>query len=292
MKTSPDSAHYLPVQPISDPEMESFLKALDMEPACAFLRGEGAEERFLSSYRDWLFSQSEWQIKGLEGFAPYMSCGVTHSFHDFYQIHYDKTLAVLKGEYPYHKAFFESVGRACKWADEGLGEKDFLILSWPFAGDGSVSVKARLLRECSLKNIPVLLDCAYYALSAPCFLDLREYPCVQMLSFSASKFFNLGRLRIGLCFSKYQSQGSMAILSPYRYTNRWGAYPAFELLKSFPADYMFKKYRAPQQRLCQEKGLKPSDTVLFGLKTAGQLDFLSRGGDGRVCLSAFLSKKA
>lgn len=292
MPTSPTPQQdYFPIQPIEDPEIESCLKSLDIEPACGFLRGEGVEERFLASYRDWLFSQSEWQIKGLEDFTSYMSCGVTQSFHDFYQIHHDKTLAILKGEYPYHKAFFEGLGRACKWAgEEGLSKNDFLILSWPFAGDGSADMKAKLLEECSLKKIPVLLDCAYYALSVPCFLDLKDHPCIKMLCFSASKFFNLGQLRIGMSFSKYTDKGSMALLSPYRYTNRWGAYPVFELLKRFSVDYMFKKYRESQKKICQEKGLKVSDTVLFGLGGADWLDFSRDGQANRVCLSSFLSK--
>ena len=280
---------YFPVQPIADREMESRLKALSMKSARAFLRGAKAEECFLSSYRDWLFSSPQWQIKGLEAFKPYMSCGITQSFHDFYQIHHGKILTVCKGEYPYHKSFCQNTGRPWKQAEDGLETGCCLILSWPFAGDGSARIKSDLLEECSAKSIPVLLDCAYWALSAACFLDLKDYPCIAMISFSASKFFNLGRLRVGMSFSKYEDKGSMALLAPYRYTNRWGAYPVLELLKSFPVDYMMKKYSPRQKEICRQRGLKPSDTMLFGLG-GKEGEALSKDGSfNRFCLSAFFT---
>ena len=281
---------------IPDDTINKLLSSIDSRQALKFLRSNQTDKDFINTYDHWLFSNKDFSIKNLDKntFQPYISLGTTQSFHDFYQIHHSKTLKIKRGEYPYHKMFFSSVGRKWGWIDDtGLESGDFVILSYPFSGNGDVNQAIlETLDLCSKHAVPVLLDCAFWGLSTPLSLCLKQYPCIEMVSFSLSKFFNVGRLRIGLIYSQYKDKASMAILGPYHYINSWSAYIGVQLLSHFSIDYMNKKYRTVQKEICEYLEIFPSETLLFGIGEGDQWrDFEYDGKFNRICLSQVIYEK-
>ena len=280
---------------ITDKDIDDLLSSINSKKALQFLRSKKNGELFITTYKSWLSSSQNYKILNLDknNFHSYITLGITQSFHDFYQIQHDKTLKIMKGEYPYHKAFFMSTGRRWGWIDEGnLSSKDFVILSYPFSGNGAISGEIlKILSLCNKLSIPVLLDCAFWALSKPISICLTEYPCIKIISFSLSKFFNVGKLRLGLMFSQYKNKASSAILAPYDYINSWSAYICCQLLNNFSIDYMSKKYSLIQKEVCKELSITPSDTILFGSGKGKKWEhFLRDKKFNRICLSEAISE--
>ena len=274
---------------IPDEKIDSFLLGIDSLKALQFLRNSQTDKRFMDYYEAWLFSNKDYSICNLDRnkFHPYITLGTTQSFHDFYQINYNRKLKIRKGEYPYHKAFFNSINKEWGWIDdEGIAPNDFVILSSPFSGDGNVNGTEEILDLCNKYTVPVLLDCAFWGLSTPFSLCLNRYPCIKIISFSLSKFFNVGRLRIGMMYSQYNEQASAAILAPYHYINSWSAYIGLQLINNFPISYMNKKYRHIQKNICEKLKIFASDTVLFGIGEGEKWkDFQRDSVVNRICLS-------
>ena len=275
---------------IPDKNIDHFLSKIDSKKAMSFFRNNQADNQFIDSYEHWLFSNKNYSINNFkkDEFQAYIILGTTQSFHDFYQIHHDKVLKINRGEYPYHKSFFKSVNRKWAWIDEeGIHSNDFVILSYPFSGNGNTGKEIEeTLTLCNKHKVPVLLDCAFWGLSTPFSLCLKQYPCIQMISFSLSKFFNVGRLRIGLMYSKYKEKASGAILAPYHYINSWSAYIGLQLAQNFSIDYMNKKYRNIQKNLCKTLDIIPSKTILFGIGHGEKWkDFWRDEKFNRICLS-------
>ena len=275
---------------IPDNSIDEFLSMLSSKKAIEWLRNTKTDAKFISAYKSWLFSNKIFSIHGIDEnkFQTYITLGTTQSFHDFYQIHPNKTLKIRKGEYPYHKGFFNSIGRKWAWIDdEGVCLDDFVVLSHPFSGNGKLDLESiEILKLCNKKSVPVLLDCAFWGLSTNFSFSLSEYPCIQIISFSLSKFFNIGRLRIGMMYSQYKEQASGAILAYWNYINSWSAYIGFQLINNFSIDYMNKKYRSIQEEICSELDISPSQTLLFGIGTGDKWKSFSRDNKfNRVCLS-------
>ena len=275
---------------IPDADINEFLSMLSSKKAVEWLRDAQTDKKFIETYESWLFSNKDSSIRGIDKdkFQSYIVLGTTQSFHDFYQIHSDKILKIRRGEYPYHKIFFNSIDRKWAWIDdEGICSDDFVILSCPFAGNGSIDQEVyETLDLCNEQSVPVLLDCAFFALSTNFSLSLNKYPCIQMISFSLSKFFNVGRLRIGMMYSQYKEQASGAILAPYHYINSWSAYIGFELINHFSIGYMNRKYRSIQKEICKELNVSPSQTLLFGIGQGEKWkDFSLDNQFNRICLS-------
>jgi len=281
---------------VPDDDIDKLLSSIDSKQALNFLRNNQTYRYFINAYDQWLFLNKDFSINNLDKniVQPYISLGTTQSFHDFYQIHHDKTLKINRGEYPYHKGFFNSVGRKWGWIDDkGLESGDFAILSCPFSGNGDT--KRVIFETLDLSNkhsVPVLLDCAFWGLSTPISLCLKQYPCIKIISFSLSKFFNAGRLRIGMMYSCYKEQASGAILAPHHYINSWSAYIGTQLLNSFSIDYMNKKYRTLQKDISRDLGISPSETLLFGIGTGDKWkDFRRDDKFNRICLSQAIHEK-
>ena len=280
---------------IFDEDTDDLLSKVDSRKALNFLRDGPADKKFMESYDRWLFSHKSFAIEGLDKneFQPYIIMGTTQSFHDFYHIHHDRILKIRRGEYPYHKVFFNSINRKWGWIDdEGVNPNDFVILSRPFSGNGNDGEEIKeTLDLCNKHNVPVLLDCAFWGLSESSFFHLKDYPCIRIISFSLSKFFNAGRLRIGMMYSRHREQASGAILSPYHYINGWSAYIGCQLINHFSINYMNQKYRNIQKSLCKSLNITPSETLLFGLGKGKEWEDFHRDDKfNRICLSKAISE--
>ena len=58
------------------------------------------------------------------------------------------------------------------------------------------------------------------------------------------------------------------------------------MMKKFPADYVYKKYRRDQIMMCESMELEPADCVYFGIDHHNQYDAYNRGTNtNRLCFS-------
>lgn len=285
-----------PAVPIADPEFEAFIKEVSALGAelLKFTASSKATPLFLNNWREWLLKSENNQLLGLEAFSILeLSAGTTQAFDDFHFCHSDKRLRVLRGEYPYHKDLFTPLKKDWLWVEEApLESGDYLILSAPFSGSGHVHPQTwDLLKTCNEKQIPVLIDCAFWGLAQGILLDLRPYNCIQKVCFSLSKVFNVGRFRIGLVCSK-EKGGAVSLQNNWDYTHKLGAFYGSKLIENFSCGYLYKKHRQNQLEFCHELQLQPSDTVLFGLGDSSWQDYSRDGSYNRVCLSKLLSRRA
>ncbi|MNT30897.1 hypothetical protein D3C72_1667140 [compost metagenome] len=200
-------------------------------------------------------------------------------------------MKVLKGEYPFHRDVFESLGFSWSWLElENLNSSDFVILSVPFSGDGEIHPQLiEILNRCEKLQVPVLIDCAFAGLSDLVLPKIDGFQCVQKICFSLSKIFNLGTLRCGFEFSRYQ-KGANYTLTQWDYGQKVAAYVGMQLMKQFPLHFIFTKYRERQIQICQQLKIQPSATVLFGLGDNTWKEFSRDGFANRICLSEILQK--
>jgi hypothetical protein len=218
-----------------------------------------------------------------------LTAGTTGSFQDFYQLNCNRKLKVLRGEYPFHRDVFESLNQAWSWLEiENLDANDFVILSVPFSADGEIHPQLfAILDRCEALQIPVLIDCAFAGLSNLVLPKLTQYQCVQKVCFSLSKIFNLGSLRCGFEFSRYQ-KGANFTLTEWDYGQKVAGFIGLHLMQQFPLHYIYNKYRAAQLSICQQLQIQASSTVIFGLGDNTWKEFSRDGYANRICLSDVL----
>lgn len=277
-----------PATPIQDSEIEAEISQLSFSGYRVWCDAENAVESFFEKAQSWFAPfLGENDLRKLEG--RFLSSGTTGSFQNFYQINSQRRLRVLPGEYPFHRDLYSKLGLSWKWLDiADLHEDDCVIMSVPFSGDGNVHpLLMPILRRCEDLRIPVLLDCAFAGLSDLKLPNVTSFSCVHTLTFSLSKFFNIGHLRCGFEFSKYDL-GANALLSEWDYGPKAAAYFAKLMMERFPVNYLQDKYRERQLKICHEYGLTPSATILFGLGDASWKEFSRDGFANRVCLSEVL----
>jgi len=221
---------------------------------------------FTNEFSNWLNSASS-KIIGLEQYQPDFSAGTTQSFDSFYYRNRDKKFRCFVGEYFYHLKVWESTETNWSFIDEKnpLKEGDALVLSLPFCDTGSLYDNyEQLLQECSMKNIPVLIDCCYYVLCGDISINI-DYPCIDTVAFSLSKAFHVANMRIGVRYTRKDMFDGQKLHHSINYNNSLSAYVGHEIITNFSPDYLYKTYREKQLKFCSVAGLTPSDSVLFAL---------------------------
>ena len=169
-----------------------------------------------------------------------------------------------------------------------MPENKVVIPSQLFSATGNVhNDYNKIMQVCELKNITVLLDCAYLNISALGDIDIN-YECVQAVSTSLSKVYATGMNKIGLLFYKNSIQ-LVVQLDEWHHLNHHSMVMHSELLKAFNVNYVFDKYVSRHSEVCTELGLQKSNTLLFGVSNDAKWSNYSRGGViNRVCISKIL----
>lgn len=262
---------------IQDPESIKLLREpLDLQ--C--VNSESIIDEFLYDYDQWITSTTTNQITGLKEF-PFKcySNGTTEAFDKFYMKNAKRRFRCFKGEYMYHKLAWRDKFVWAYLEDDELHKADAVVISLPFADTGNKHSKYHeLMRECSEKNIPVLVDCAYFGVCRDIHIDIA-YPCITDVTFSLSKSFPLAYARIGLRYTKVDDDDTMFVYHKINYNNKIGASLGLKFLKHFTPDYMSNKYLDKQADFCNTLGVIPSKTVLFGIDTNKLYPQYNRGGD-------------
>jgi hypothetical protein len=246
---------------------------------------------FLSKYKQWIYSTTSNVVTGLEEFSRLdFTQGTSEAFDKFYIRHQGKRFRFFKGEYLYHKISLENSNYATIENSEDLLENDAVIVSLPFADTGNVHhlFNSNFLDTCHSKNIPVLLDCAYFGICSNIKFDFT-HPAIKEVCFSLSKTFPVNLLRIGMRFSKYTDLDGIGAYTNSQYQNRLSAYVGLKVLEIKTADSTYNDYRNTQLEFCNKFNLIPSNTVIFGLDESKKYQRYNRGSDNnnRICFSKF-----
>lgn len=243
-------------------------------------------QEYYELFRSWIESTKENVVLGLENFTnTVFSQGTTESFDKFYTRHRNRQVRIFKGEYSYHNYMTDTINLD----DVGLTEDSCVIISIPFADSGTEYNYHTIMRECSEKNIPVLVDCCWFGTCGGMTFDFR-YPCIEDVVFSLSKTFPVSRLRVGIRFSKDYTDG----LSQYAndgYLNFNSMQVGMRFMNKFSSDYIFKKYNNKQLEICKSLSVLPSPVVNLATGKGKKWEYLNRGGPhNRLCLSDELVK--
>ena len=249
------------------------------------------KQDFLQTYKQWMFS-SFTRIKGVEHYTHMcFTQGTTESFAQFYIRYRDKhRLRIAKGEYFYNQ-MMKSLWYSDNFAwldDEPIKEGDVVLLSVPFADTGAVpSSLEKILCDCDILKVPVMLDLAYLNLGVDMYFDL-SHPCIEYVVSSLSKVFPIENHRVGIRLQKEPFEDQIYVINEYNYNyiNLLSAFLGTAMMKKFSANYVFDKYHSKQLALCQKLDLVPSYCVYFGIDYSGRFREYNRGGNGnRLCFS-------
>jgi len=262
---------------ISDPETTRLLRStLDLQ--C--LNNDNIIDEFLYDYDKWIKTSTINSITGLEDFKhKCYSNGTTESFDKFYMKNSKRRFRCFKGEYMYHKLAWRDKYIWAYLEDEPLHKADAVVISLPFADTGDKHSKYHeLMRECCELGVPVLVDCAYFGACYGVSIDIA-YSCITDVTFSLSKSFPVAYARIGIRYTKVDDDDTMFVYHKISYNNKLGAALGIKYLENFTPDYIPQKYIQKQKEFCNELGINPSATVIFGIDDKNIYNQYNRGGN-------------
>jgi len=142
-----------------------------------------------------------------------------------------------------------------------------------------------ILSECDRLDIPVLIDMAYISISDLKELDL-SHKSIRVITSSLSKVFPVEHHRIGIRMRKELEDDTLLAYNQNQYVNRYSVSLGYHMIKSFPNDWLFEKYKRKQKKICDEMGVEPSSCVIFGIDRNDRFSEYNRGGiSNRLCFS-------
>lgn len=257
----------------------------------ASLDNEKIKKDFLGTYKNWIFSTHP-NIKGWQDYNELcFTQGTTESFAQFYlRFRENKRLRLAKGEYFYNqmmKGLWYKENFA--WLDEDeIRQNDVVLISVPFSDTGAVPNNLEnLLQQCDDNNVPVMLDLAYINIAINLEVDLT-HPCIEYVVSSLSKVFPVELYRIGIRMQRKKFEDQLYVINEdnYNYINVLSAFVGYKLMKTYTADFVYKKYRIKQLEMCKKLDVDPSPCVYFGIDKKNQYKEYKRGGDtARLCFS-------
>ena len=203
---------------------------------------------YLNLYDDWIASTKNNIFIGLDDFKyKCYSNGTTESFDKFYLFNSHRRFRCFSGEYMYHKLAWRN-GFFWKYLeDDELGENDAVVISLPFADTGDKHVLYdSLMKQCIKLGVPVLVDCAYFGICKDVEFDL-SYKCITDVTFSLSKTFPVAYARIGMRYSRKDTDDTLFVYGKIHYNNKIGANLGIKYLNQFSPDYISNKYGDKQQ---------------------------------------------
>jgi len=251
---------------IKDNKVINFLNNLPVN-LLSIENDESITDLFCKNYLRWIFSTTNKKLVGLENFPCYVySHGTTEAFDKFYIKNHNKRFRCFKGEYLYHQlAWRNSWPNWSYIEDENLAAGDAVVISIPFSDTGDIHKSHEyLLNQCDNLNIPVLIDCAYFNLSKDIEFNFN-HPSITDITFSLSKLFPVGHIRIGLRLTKVDDDDTLFVYNKISYINRLGAFIGNELVNKFDEDHIVNSYKSKQLELCRLLNIVPSKTIIFGI---------------------------
>jgi hypothetical protein len=248
---------------IQDPET---LKVLSEPLNVTCILSDTIIDEYLNLYDSWIKSTQKNTFIGLDQFKyKCYSNGTSESFDKFYLFNSRRRFRCFSGEYMYHKLAWRN-GFLWKYLeDDELRENDAVVISLPFADTGDKHILYdSLMKKCTELGVPVLVDCAYFGICEDIEFDL-SYPCITEVTFSLSKTFPVAYSRIGMRYTRKDTDDTLFVYQKIHYNNKVGSSIGLKFLTTFSPDYISNKYKQKQKEFCEVLNVKPSKTVLFGI---------------------------
>jgi len=249
---------------------------------------------FISLFDNHIQSSKLNQLIGLDDFQhKTFTAGTSQSFDSFWMKYHDRRFRCFEGEFFYHKANWKKFHNWSYLDYDEIRKGDAVIISLPFSDYCTEHPKMKsTLSQCSLLDVPVLIDCAYYGIASGVDFDLSKYDCIKEVTFSLSKtFYNANRLRAGIRYAKDFADDNIDIMNEWGQINHISTYIGKRLLEAFEPDYTFNKFRKKQEEYCKLHNLKPTDCVSFAFG-GDEYSGLNRGADvNRLCIADQIGDK-
>ena len=226
-----------------------------------------APAEFLELYPKWIQSSKLNNFTGLDTYPDrYVSLGTTQALEwwQYWCIATGQNLKVFRGEYPYNRDVW--LGPEMNWSDSiddtGLSVGDAVIISIPFSGNGRKHERWDwLIEECTAKNIPILVDCAWFGTCFDIDVDL-SHDCIKMVAFSTGKGLSGGNWRAGIVFSRLDEERcGMRVQTEWNHGIHLNVALSNALMKKFSPDTMPNKYREAHKIVCEHYGLQETNTI-------------------------------
>lgn len=278
-------------KPINDNRIRKFIETLDPS---ADLYNEKIADIFKTKFLKWISSSQNNLVSGISEFKNAKLCsGTVQAFDHFHYRHKEKRFRFFKGEFMYHQACLKN-GSQFEWLNGIQLEKgDAMILSIPFSDYGKQhELTELLLADAERCNVPVLLDFAYYPCTKNINIDLSKFPAVETITFSISKaFYGAEFLRVGLRLEKKDTDDGIDVFNSVDMHNRISLSIASKLIDEYSVDWNWQQYATHYENVCDEKGLKTTDCIMFGLGGNEYKEY-NRGSEvNRVCISELIGEK-
>lgn len=279
---------YRSITPILDTKVIDYLNTISKKINLnKILEDSKIQNEFLEKYFDWILKSSNFKYLSIKKFkSKCFAQGTTQVFDYFYLKYKNKRFRAFQGEYAYH--FISWRYAKLKWKyieDDILRKGDALVLSVPFSGNGgNVENIDQILKKCSKLNIPVLIDCCYSPLVTNMSFNF-DHPCIEYISFSLSKVFPVGHLRIGMRLSKNDDDDQLFVYKSFNYKNRLSMKIGLDLIKKFNHDYISSKYYQKQKAICNKLRLSETKVVNLVLGDKRWKQY-KRAKWNRMCISS------
>lgn len=237
------------------------------------------QEAYLDFYLQWIQSSQLNRIQGLQAY-PYrfISLGCTQALDEF---HYwcsqkNKRIRMFRGEYPYNRDCIQFDWDTDFIESSPLQNGDAVIISSPFSGSGCVHPQwDELLAECETKNIPIMVDCAFFGTCQGVEINL-DHPAIMQVAFSTTKGLSCGNYRNGILFTK-SNEGHLSVQTEWHHGIHFNVAIGLELMRKFSPDHLVKVYGEAYKQTCNLLGLKETQCVHLALGD-DQWEFFSRDG--------------
>lgn len=303
----PDNKHriYGGAYSVYDPELllmrDRLIRNFTMLDSANPSIAEIIKSEFVETYRSWMFQGFNFKHVDLYQYGCFTQ-GTTESFAQFYIRYRDGyRLRLKRADYFYHqmmKSLWYSDRFA--WLDEDdIRAGDVVLISVPFSDTGDCPQELNhMLDQCEHLGVPVMLDLAYLNLavgeSFPYEIDLSR-ECIKYVVTSLSKVFPVENLRIGLRLQKERLDDQLYVINEtnYNYINILSAFVGLNMMRSFPNNFVFDRYRPKQLELCEKLEVEPSPCFTLGIDRHNRYPEYNRGGDSnRLCFSRVWDNRA
>lgn len=277
-------------KPVQDPAVKKFITELN---PVTDLYNDELQEKFVEKFYNWISSSELNTVTGLEEFKNRkLVAGTSQVFDHFYWANKTKRFRFYNGEFMYHSACLKNGGFFCAIEEDELRLNDAVIVSVPFSDWGSQRDTEDLLAQCEVKEIPVLLDFAYYPCTRNINFDLSRWSCVNTLAFSISKAFTGAEfLRVGMRLQRQDQDDGIDVFNSVEMVNRASVSLALDLIQNYSVDHNWNTYGQTYNRVCEEMNLTTTDCVMFGLGGTEYADYNRGGSVNRVCISELIGDK-
>ena len=246
-------------------------------------------ERFLTTFGRWIRRSKLNSIQGLDAFTHVTQTnGTSEAFQMFIQRHCNKRLRFFKGDFMMHKVTSNNMNAKWDWIYNfgQINQGDAVIISCPFSDTGGVKDEMnQLLEWCTSKQVPVLIDMAYFGMCYGITIDVDQ-PCVEEVTFSLGKTFPIIGARAGIRLQKTLVDDAVLFANQHGIVNNFGAMIGLTCIETWDSDYIVRKYKDTQLQVCDILDVDASKCIIFATSEDETWQTLNRGNkSSRLCIA-------